>query len=96
MQKKLLNIGAYFSFSGIITFKNASELANVASTIPEDRILVETDAPFLAPEPKRGLKNEPAFIIHTAKKLGEIRNKSFDEIELLTNKNFSDLFFPKK
>ena len=94
--KKLLNIGAYFSFSGIITFKNASELANVASTIPEDRILVETDAPFLAPEPKRGLKNEPSFIIHTAKKLGEIRNKSFDEIDLLTNKNFSDLFFPKK
>ena len=94
--KKLLNIGAYFSFSGIITFKNASELTNVASTIPEDRILVETDAPFLAPEPKRGFKNEPSFIIHTAKKLGEIRNKSFDEIDLLTNKNFSDLFFSKK
>ena len=94
--KKLLNIGAYFSFSGIITFKNASELVDTASFLPLDRLLVETDAPFLAPEPKRGFKNEPSFIIHTAKKLAEIKNKTFDEIDSLTNKNFSSLFTLKK
>ena len=94
--KKLLNIGAYFSFSGIITFKNASELVDTALFLPLDRLLVETDAPFLAPEPKRGLKNEPSFIIHTAKKLAKIKNKTFDEIDSLTNKNFSSLFTLKK
>ena len=94
--KKLLNIGAYFSFSGIITFKNASELVDTASFLPLDRLLVETDAPFLAPEPKRGFKNEPSFIIYTAKKLAEIKNKTFDEIDFLTNKNFSSLFTLKK
>ena len=94
--KKLLNIGAYFSFSGIITFKNASELVDTALFLPLDRLLVETDAPFLAPEPKRGFKNEPSFIIHTAKKLAEIKNITFDEIDSLTNKNFSSLFTLKK
>ena len=90
--KKLLNIGAYFSFSGIITFKNASELVDTASFLPLDRLLVETDAPFLAPEPKRGFKNEPSFIIHTVKKLAEIKNKTFDEIDSLTkneNNNYN-------
>ena len=94
--KKLLNIGAFFSFSGIITFKNASELVETVSFLPLDRLLLETDAPFLAPEPKRGFKNEPSFIIHTAKKLAEIKNKTFDEIDSLTNKNFSSLFTLKK
>jgi TatD DNase family protein len=94
--KKLLNIGAYFSFSGIITFKNAFELVDTASFLPLDRLLVETDAPFLAPEPKRGFKNEPSFIIYTAKKLAEIKNKTFNEIDSLTNKNFSSLFTLKK
>ena len=94
--KKMLDIGAYFSFSGIITFKNASALADTASTIPTDRLLIETDSPFLAPEPKRGHKNEPSFIVHTAKKLAKIKNKTFDEIDSLTNKNFSDLFFFSK
>ena len=94
--KKLINIGAYFSFSGIITFKNATELVETVSTIPDDRLLIETDSPFLSPEPKRGLKNEPSFIIHTAKKLSQIKDISFDEIDFLTNKNFSDLFLFKK
>ena len=68
------------------------ELQSTASSIPLNKILIETDSPFLAPEPKRGKKNEPSFIIHTAKKLAEIKNLSLEDISKVTNNNFSQLF----
>ncbi len=90
--EKLLKLNAFFSFSGIITFNNSRDLQSTASSIPLNKILIETDSPFLAPEPKRGKKNEPSFIIHTAKKLAEIKNLSLEDISRLTSNNFSQLF----
>jgi len=75
--KKLLDLGAYISLSGIITFKKSIELQETASLIPVDRLLIETDSPFLAPEPKRGSTNEPSFIKYTAQKLAKIKDISF-------------------
>ena len=90
--KKLLDLGAYISLSGIITFKNSTELQKTASLIPIERLLIETDSPFLAPIPKRGSTNEPSFIKYTAQKLAEIRNISFNELSDYTVKNFNKLF----
>lgn len=90
--KRLIDLGAYFSLSGIITFKNSFELQNTANSIPLDKLLIETDSPFLAPVPKRGLSNEPSYIKYTAKKLAEIKNISFDEIINYTSSNFFRLF----
>jgi len=90
--KKLLSLGAFFSASGIITFKNSVELQNTFKTIPLDKLLIETDSPFLAPIPMRGKKNEPSFIKYTAEKLSLIRNKTVEQIIDLTTKNFNELF----
>jgi len=90
---KLLLLGAYFSASGIITFKNSIDLQKTFIEIPNDRILVETDSPFLAPIPMRGKKNEPIFIKYTAEKLAELKKISFDEIKNITTDNFNSLFF---
>ena len=90
--KKLLDIGCYISISGIVTFKNSTELSDTASYIPLDRLLVETDSPYLAPSPLRGKPNEPSFIVHTVAKLSEIKNVSTDIIEEKTTKNFKELF----
>ena len=90
--KKLLSLNAFFSASGIITFKNSSELQNTFKNIPLDRLLIETDSPFLAPIPMRGKKNEPSFIKYTAEKLSLIKEKSLDQIVDLTTKNFNNLF----
>src|SRR5690606_12378977 len=68
-----LELGLYVSFSGIVTFRNAEELRTIARDVPDDRLLVETDAPFLAPVPNRGKRNEPAFVAHTAAQLADIR-----------------------
>ncbi len=90
--KKLFDLDAYFSASGIITFKNSTELQDTFKIIPLNRLLIETDSPFLAPEPKRGKKNEPSFIKYTAEKLAfikEIPNKKLIE---LTSNNFNKLF----
>jgi TatD DNase family protein len=87
-----LEMGGYLSFSGIITFKKAQELRDIASTIPAERLLVETDAPYLAPEPFRGRDCEPAFTAITAQKLAEIRGVSLEEIAACTTQNFSRLF----
>jgi TatD DNase family protein len=89
---KLLDLNAYFSASGIITFKNSTELQDTFSLIPLDKLLIETDSPFLAPEPNRGKKNEPSFIKYTAKKLAEIKKISNDEIIKVTSSNFNTLF----
>ena len=90
---KLKSINAYFSASGIITFKNALELQNTFKSLPFDKILIETDSPFLAPVPNRGKKNEPSFIYHTAKKLAETREISNEELIKITTSNFNNLFF---
>ncbi len=87
-----LELGGYLSFSGIVTFKNAQEIQEVARFTPDDRLLVETDAPYLAPVPHRGRSNEPAFVRHTAEKLAQIRNQDLKTIASLTMANFSRLF----
>ena len=87
-----LALGGYVSFSGILTFKNAKEIQEVAAMAPADRILVETDAPYLAPVPHRGGKNEPSFVRHTAEKLAEIRGVPLEEIGATTTANFYRLF----
>ncbi len=89
---KLLKLNSFFSASGIITFKNSIELQNVFKNIPNDKILIETDSPYLSPVPLRGKKNEPSFIKYTLEKLAEIKNTKFDELEKITNKNFNNLF----
>jgi len=90
--KKLLDLNAYFSASGIITFKNSTNLQDTFETIPLDRLLIETDSPFLSPVPKRGKKNEPSFIKFTAEKLAQIKKISSKELIDLTTKNFNKLF----
>lgn len=91
--KKLLTLNAFFSASGIITFKNTTDLQKTFSTIPNDKILIETDSPFLAPVPNRGKKNEPSFIQFTASKLAEIKDLKESELIETTTKNFNTLFF---
>ena len=81
------------SASGIITFKNSDDLRNTFNFLPMDKILIETDSPFLAPAPNRGKKNEPSFLEFTAKKMAEIKNISKDEIDKSTTDNFNNLFF---
>ena len=90
--KKLLNFDSYFSASGIITFKNSSDLRNTFAYIPNEKIIIETDSPFLAPVPMRGKKNEPSFIKYTLDKLAEIKKKPFDYMDEITSDNFNTLF----
>lgn len=87
-----LALGFYISLSGILTFKNAEELRAIARDIPLERLLIETDAPYLAPVPMRGKPNEPAFVVHTATKLAEIRGLPVAEIARITRENFFRLF----
>ena len=87
-----LALGGYVSFSGIVTFKNAKEIQEVAATVPADRYLVETDAPYLAPVPHRGQPNEPSYVRHTAERLAEIRGIPFDQLARETTANFGRLF----
>ncbi len=82
----------YISLSGIVTFKAAEELRQIVRDIPLDRILVETDAPYLAPIPKRGKRNEPAFVAHTAAKVAEIKGIGMAELMAVTTDNFLRLF----
>ena len=90
--KKLLDLNAYFSASGIITFKNSTELQKTFKFIPLDRLLIETDSPFLAPEPNRGKKNEPSFVKYTAEKLSSIKDISSADLISATSLNFNNLF----
>ena len=91
--EKLLELNAFFSASGIITFKNSLDLQETFKFIPLNKILIETDSPFLAPVPNRGKKNEPSFIKYTAQKMAEIKNNSLSEISKITSNNFNNLFF---
>jgi TatD DNase family protein len=90
--KKLLTLGTFFSASGIITFKNSIDLQNTFKKIPLEKLLIETDSPFLAPVPMRGKKNEPSFIKYTLEKLSTIKEKSLEEMSILTSNNFNKLF----
>ena len=90
--EKLLKFNTFFSASGIITFKNATVLQNTFTSLPLDKLLIETDSPFLAPEPNRGKKNEPSFIIFTAEKLAKLKNISTKELIIKTTNNFNSLF----
>ena len=91
--EKLLTLNAYFSASGIITFKNTQDLQETFKFLPLDKVLIETDSPFLAPVPNRGKKNEPSFIDYTAQKLADIKNISKIDIINSTTNNFNKLFF---
>ncbi len=90
--KKLLDLNAYFSASGIITFKNSIDLQDTFSSIPLEKILIETDSPYLAPVPNRGKKNEPSFVKYTAEKLALIKNVSTEHLIKATTNNFNSLF----
>jgi TatD DNase family protein len=90
--KIALDLGMYISLSGILTFKNATDLQNIASNLPADRLLVETDAPFLAPVPHRGKTGEPAFVADTLQFLANLRNVGRDELAVQTSHNFFKLF----
>ncbi len=87
-----IEMGFYISFSGIVTFKNALEIKNVAATIPLQSILIETDSPYLAPVPYRGKLNQPAYVKHVAEELAKLRDVSVEDIGLATSENFRRLF----
>jgi TatD DNase family protein len=87
-----LDLGFYISFSGILTFRSADALRDVARRVPSDRLLIETDAPYLAPVPYRGKTNEPALVVHTARVLAELRGVSLEELGQETTRNFFALF----
>jgi TatD DNase family protein len=89
---KLLDLNAFISASGVVTFKNSQELASTFKEIPNDRILVETDAPYLAPVPLRGKSNEPSNIIHTVRFLSDIKKITFNKFSEITTNNFFNLF----
>jgi len=90
--KKLSTLNAYFSASGIITFNNSIQLQETFKQISLDKLLVETDSPFLAPTPMRGKKNEPSFIKYTTEKLANLKNLTFNEVSNVTTNNFNNLF----
>jgi TatD DNase family protein len=85
-------LGGYVSFSGMVTFPKSNELREIARDLPADRLLVETDAPYLAPVPLRGKRNEPAFVAHTARTLSDVRGLQMEALANLTTENFRRLF----
>ena len=92
LARRGLALGGYISFSGVITFKNAEALRDIALAVPSDRLLVETDAPYLAPEPYRGKTNEPAYVARTAARLASLRGIGEADMARLTTENFFRLF----
>ncbi len=90
--KKAIDLNFYISFSGIVTFNSAKELQYVAQQVPEERILIETDSPWLAPVPKRGKLNQPAYVKYVAEKIAELRGDSYEHIAKVSSKNFAHLF----
>lgn len=92
LAKTFINMGYYISIPGTVTFNNASQIQDVARRVPLNRMLLETDAPFLAPTPYRGKRNEPGYVTHTAQKIAKLRDVSFEEISYQTSKNVCQLF----
>jgi TatD DNase family protein len=89
---KVLDLGFYISLSGVITFKNSSDLQEIVTDLPLESLLIETDAPYLAPAPMRGQKNEPAYVTYVAEKLAILKNVSIEKIAEQTSNNFVKLF----
>ena len=96
MAREALELGFYISFSGIVTFKNAAELREVARQVPDDRFLIETDSPYLAPVPHRGKQNHPAWVKHVAECLAEVRGGSLESVAELSRNNYLRLFRPQE
>ena len=94
--KRMLGLGLMISFSGIVTFRNADSLRDVAREVPVDRLLIETDTPFLTPVPHRGRPNEPAYVVHVAELLAKIRNDTVEHIAHSTARNAEALFLPNR
>jgi len=92
LAERALDIGFYISLSGIVTFKNAQDLRDIAKDVPVDRILVETDSPFLAPIPNRGKRNEPSFVVDTAAKVAELKDMDNNALSIASTDNFFRLF----
>ena len=92
MAQAAMDMNFYISFSGIVTFKNAQSLKDVARRMPAERMLVETDSPYLAPVPKRGKSNQPAYVRYVAEYVAELREQSLEEVALVTTSNFYTLF----
>jgi TatD DNase family protein len=95
LARRALALGFFISFSGIVAFPRAEGIQEVARTVPEDRLLVETDAPFLAPPPHRGKRNEPAFVVEVARKLASLRGESLEAVSAAAVANFERLFAPR-
>ncbi len=87
-----VELGLYISLSGIVTFRNAGSLRDIVADLPDDRLLLETDAPFLAPVPNRGKRNEPSFLVHTAAEVARVRNVDVSDLRELSTQNFFSLF----
>jgi len=92
LSQEVLDLGLYISLSGVLTFQNSTDIQDIARELPLDRLFVETDAPFLTPAPHRGKTNEPAFTVHTAQKLADLKELSLQEIASATTANFYRLF----
>ena len=93
--EQFLRLGLYISFSGVLTFKNARQAVETAQAVPRERALIETDSPYMAPEPLRGKRNEPSYVLHVAEKLAEIWNISVEEAARQTCLNAQRLFMDK-
>lgn len=92
MAKEYIKLGFYISIAGPVTFKNSRVVKDVAKEIPLDKLLIETDCPYLSPEPHRGKRNEPKFVKHTAEKIAEIRGISLEELAKATSENTKRIF----
>ncbi len=92
LAERAIDLGMFISFSGIVTFKKADNLRAVAKEVPLDRLLIETDCPYLAPVPYRGKRNEPAYVVEVARRLAEVRGVSLEEMGRVTAENFGRLF----
>ncbi|HEY2186175.1 MAG TPA: TatD family hydrolase [Xanthobacteraceae bacterium] len=92
LARRAVELGLYISFTGILTFNKSEDLRAIAKSLPADRILIETDAPYLAPAPYRGKRNEPAYVVETARMLAQTRGVSLDEVARQTSENFFRLF----
>jgi TatD DNase family protein len=90
--EQVLEMGFYLSFAGVVTFPKAQQIQEAARMAPSDRLLVETDAPYLAPVPRRGKRNEPAFVLETARRVAELRGESLDQLAAATTENFRRVF----
>ena len=94
MARAALDLGFYISFSGILTFKNAADLRGTAQFVPLDRLLIETDSPYLAPAPHRGKTNNPSYVPLVAKCIAELKSRDVSDIAETTSRNFDKLFMP--